>query len=79
MQWQCYWHNYTASATTWALGAKLNEKKDKGCRKDGRLGKKWGEEEEERRQMSRSLFNHDIRLSDEKQGGNRDIELEKIG
>lgn len=29
-------------------------------------------EEEERRQLTRGLFNHEIRLSDEKQGGNRD-------
>lgn len=31
-----------------------------------------GREEEERRQLTRGLFNHEIRLSDEKQGGNRD-------
>lgn len=29
-------------------------------------------EEEERRQLTGGLFNHEIRLSDEKQGGNRD-------
>lgn len=36
-------------------------------------------EEEERRQLSRGLLNHEIRLNDEKQGGNRDRGLEKIG
>lgn len=36
-------------------------------------------EEEERRLLSKGLFNHEIRLNDEKWGGNRNKELEKIG
>lgn len=40
--------------------------------KRGRKGKTEKREEEERRQLTGGLFNHEIRLSDEKQGGNRD-------
>lgn len=35
--------------------------------------------EKERRLLSRGLLNHEIRPNDEKQGGNRDRELERIG
>lgn len=32
----------------------------------------WEERKEERRQLARGLFKHEIRLNDEKQGGDRD-------
>lgn len=77
------------SPTTWALGSKLSEKRDKGSRgmkrnKGGQRGRRRRQqklkkrEEEEKGQLSKGLFNHEIRLNDEKWGGNRNMSWRRL-